>query len=131
MNSCNLSSLQSVSINGKFNLGWCLEALNFEQSITAVKPHDEPCLDKCHAVIYRGLLPRLMMMRAMFSSVVSGWQCVSAVISYLPAPLIPASLSASLLFRKKFRKVGAVPGTLRAVSETKGSAHKADSGVCC
>lgn len=110
-----------------------VEGIEFRAvTITAIKPHNEPCLDKGHAVIYRGPFAKVyddenhVFMR--------GQRMAVCERSY--------NLLTGAAYAEQF--IGIVPvqeitpqnwchdqGAIRAVAETKGSAHKADSGSCC
>ena len=111
-----------------------VEGIEFRSvTITAIKPQDEPCLDQGHAVIYRGP----------FSEVYDD----EGHVFYRGQRMAVCERSYKLLtgaaYGDQFIGIAPAeehtpknwchaPGTLRAVAETKGSAHKADcSPGCC
>ncbi|MGZ5014831.1 MAG: methyltransferase domain-containing protein [Methylobacter sp.] len=110
-----------------------VEGIEFRSvTITAVKPHDEPCLDKGHAVIYRGPFPKVyddeghvffrgqrMAICERSYNLLTGAAYADQFIGIAPAQ------------EKTPQNWCHAPGTVRDVSETKGSAHKSDSGPCC
>jgi arsenite methyltransferase len=101
-------------------------------TITAIKPHYESCLDKGHAVIYRGP----------FSEVHDD----EGHVFYRGQRMAVCERSYNLLTSEAYAdqfigiapahentpQIGChAPGTLRPAAETKGSAHKTDSAPCC
>ncbi len=110
-----------------------VEQIEFRSvTITAVKPQDEPCLDKGHAVIYRGP----------FSEVYDD----EGHVYYRGQRMAVCERSYRLLtgetYGNQFIGIAPVkehkpnpwccqPGTLRSAAETKGSVHKADTSSCC
>lgn len=110
-----------------------VEGIEFRAvTITAVKPHDEPCLDKAHAVIYRGPFAKTyddeghIFLRGQRIAVcersyylLTGPAYADQFIGIAPAQEIAP------------KNWCHAPGTVRAVAETKGSAHDSDSGACC
>ncbi len=111
-----------------------VEGIEFRSvTITAIKPHNEPCQDKGHAVIYRGP----------FSKVYDD----EGHVFYRGQRMAVCERSCKLLTGGAYADhfIGIAPaqeqapqqwchasGTLRPAAETKGSAHKADcaSGCC-
>jgi arsenite methyltransferase len=110
-----------------------VEGIEFRSvTITAIKPHHEPCLDKGHAVIYRGP----------FSEVFDD----EGHVFYRGQRMAVCERSFNLLTSEAYADqfIGIAPaqaptpqnwchapGTLRPVAETKGSAHKADCAPGC
>ena len=101
-------------------------------TITALKPHDQLCIDKGHAVIYRGPFSKAYDDEG--HVFLRGQRMAVSERSY--------NLLTGAVYAEQFIGIAPVqditpkswchaPGTLRAVSETKGSGHKADSGACC
>jgi arsenite methyltransferase len=101
-------------------------------TITAIKPQDEPCLDKGHAVIYRGP----------FSEVYDD----ESHVYYRGQRMAVCARSYRLLtgpaYNDQFIGIAPAtehkpnpwccqPGTLRPASESKGGIHKADDLACC
>jgi ubiquinone/menaquinone biosynthesis C-methylase UbiE len=101
-------------------------------TITAVKPHDEPCLDKGHAVIYRGPFSKVyddeghVFMRGQRMAV-----CERSYHLLTGAAYADQFIGIAPVQEKTPQNWCHAPGTVRPASETKGSAHKADSGPCC
>ncbi|MGR9072456.1 MAG: methyltransferase domain-containing protein [Gammaproteobacteria bacterium] len=112
-----------------------VDGLEFRSvTITAVKPENEPCLDKGHAVIYRGpysevyddeghVYPRGKRIATCERSyrLLTGDVYKDDFIGIAPATL------------KEPKSWCAPPGTVRPASETKGAQHvdKTQSGDCC
>jgi len=112
-----------------------VEGIEFRSvTITATKPHNEPCLDKGHAVIYRGP----------FSKVYDD----EGHVFYRGQRMAVCERSCKLLTSGAYADhfIGIAPvqeqtpqnwchasGALRPAAETKGAAHKADcaSSGCC
>jgi ubiquinone/menaquinone biosynthesis C-methylase UbiE len=110
-----------------------VEGIEFRAvTITAIKPQPEPCLDKGHAVIYRGP----------FSEV----QDDEGHVFYRGQRMAVCERSYNLLISEVYGEqfIGIAPaqehppktwchapGALRSVAESKGAAHKADSAPCC
>ena len=112
-----------------------VEGIEFRSvTITAVKPHHEPCLDKGHAVIYRGP----------FSKVYDD----EGHVFYRGQRMAVCERSCKLLTSGAYTDhfIGIAPvqeqtpqngchasGTLRPAAETKGAVHKTDcaSSGCC
>jgi ubiquinone/menaquinone biosynthesis C-methylase UbiE len=110
-----------------------VEGIEFRSvTITAVKPHDELCVDKGHAVIYRGPFSKTyddeghVFMRGQRMAVCERSYHLLTGTAYADQFIGIASVQ-----EKTPQNWCHAPGMLRAVSETKGSAHKADSGPCC
>ncbi len=99
---------------------------------TAVKPHDEPCVDKKHAVIYRGSFSKTyndechIFMQGQRTAL-----CERSYHLLTGAAYDNQFIGIAPVQEKTPKNVCHVPDTLRTASETKGSAHKADSGSCC
>jgi SAM-dependent methyltransferase len=113
-----------------------VEGLEFRSvTITAVKPHHEPCIDKGHAVIYRGpysevydddghvyLRGQRMAICERTYNLLTGEAYGDDFIGILPAQ------------ESAGKPWDCATGTLRAVSETKGSRHQDKcnpGGGCC
>jgi len=80
--------MRSVTINGKPALA-VIEGLEFRSvTITAVKPQSEPCIDKGHAVIYRGPYSEVYDDEGHVYLRGSEWLFVSVITNYSPARLI-------------------------------------------
>lgn len=110
-----------------------VEGIEFRSvTITAIKPHNEPCLDKGHAVIYRGP----------FSKVYDD----EGHVFYRGQRMAVCERSCKLLTGGAYADhfIGIAPaqeqapknwchasGTLRPAAETKGSVHKADCAPGC
>jgi len=101
-------------------------------TITAVKPQDEPCLDKGHAVIYRGP----------FSEVYDDEGHVYLRGQRMAVCERSYRLLTSETYNGQFVGIAPVrehvpnpwcspPGTLRAASESKRGLHSADTSSCC
>jgi ubiquinone/menaquinone biosynthesis C-methylase UbiE len=110
-----------------------VEGIEFRSvTITAVKPHDEPCLDKGHAVIYRGPFAKTyddeghVFYRGQRIAV-----CERSYNLLTGAAYAGQFIGIAPVQAKTPQSWCHDPGTLRSASETKGSAHKADSGSCC
>jgi hypothetical protein len=95
---------------------------------TAVKPHDEPCVDKQHAVIFSKAYDDEchIFVRGQRTAV-----CERSYHLLTGAAYDNRFIGIAPVQEKTPKKLVPCAGTLRAASETKGSAHKADSGSCC
>jgi ubiquinone/menaquinone biosynthesis C-methylase UbiE len=110
-----------------------VEGIEFRAvTITAVKPKQEPCLDKGHAVIYRGV----------FSKVYDDEGHVFCRGQRMAVCERSYQLLTSAVYADQF--IGITPtqekepqswchasGTLRPVSDTKSAAHSTHNGSCC
>jgi len=110
-----------------------VEGIEFRSvTITAIKPHHEPCLDKGHAVIYRGA----------FSKVYDD----EGHVFYRGQRMAVCERSFNLLTSEAYNNqfIGIKPaqehapqswchtsGSVRAAADTKGAAHKADGVPSC
>ena len=110
-----------------------VEGIEFRSvTITAIKPHDEPSLDKGHAVIYRGA----------FSKVYDD----EGHVFYRGQRMAVCERSFNLLTSEAYNNqfIGIKPaqehapqswchasGTVRTAADTKGAAHKADGAPSC
>ncbi len=110
-----------------------VEGIEFRSvTITAVKPHDEPCLDKGHAVIYRGAFSkvyddeghvfyrgqRMAMCERSFNLLTSG------VYSDQFIGIAPTQ-------EQEPQNWCHAPGTLRPAAVTKGAVHQSDCAPGC
>jgi arsenite methyltransferase len=124
----------AVSVDKWESQPWqVVESIEFRSvTITAVKPHDEPCFDKGHAVIYRGPFAKAyddeghVFLRGQRMAV-----CERSYNLLTGGPYGDQFIGIAPVQEKVPQNWCHASGTLRAVSETKGSAHKADSGSCC
>lgn len=110
-----------------------VEEIEFRSvTITAVKPQDEPCLDKGHAVIYRGP----------FSEVYDDEGHVYLRGQRMAVCERSYRLLTSTTYGDQFIGIAPTkehkpnpwccqPGTLRPAAESKGSVHKTDKSSCC
>ena len=110
-----------------------VEGIEFRSvTITAVKPQDESCLDKGHAVIYRGP----------FSEVYDDEGHVYLRGQRMAVCERNYRLLTSETYGDQFIGIAPAqehkpnpwccqPGTLRPAAESKGGVHKADKGSCC
>jgi len=110
-----------------------VEGIEFRSvTVTAVKPHDEPCLDKGHAVVYRGPFAKTyddeghIFLRGRRMAV-----CERSYNLLTGAAYADQFIGIAPVQEKTAQSWCHKPGALRTVSETKGSAHKTDSGSCC
>ncbi|MEI6706556.1 MAG: methyltransferase domain-containing protein [Methylococcales bacterium] len=110
-----------------------VEGIEFRSvTITAIKPHNEPCLDKGHAVIYRGA----------FSKVYDD----EGHVFYRGQRMAVCERSFNLLTSEAYNNqfIGIKPaqehapqswchasGAVRPAADTKGAAHKADGAPSC
>ena len=110
-----------------------VEGIEFRSvTITAIKQQDEPCLDKGHAVIYRGP----------FSEVYDDEGHVYLRGQRMAVCERSYRLLTSETYNSQFIGIAPAqehkpnpwccqPGTLRPASESKGSSHKTDTSSCC
>jgi arsenite methyltransferase len=113
-----------------------VEGIEFRSvTITAVKPHNEPCIDKCHAVIYRGPFSeiyddeghvyyrgRRMAVCERTYNLLTGDAYGEHFIGVTPATEFPGT------------PWDCATGTIRSVSATKGGQHLdkcSPGGACC
>lgn len=110
-----------------------VEGIEFRSvTVTAIKPSDQPCLDKGHAVIYRGPFSRVyddeghVFLRGQRMAVCerSYRLLTGAAYSDQFIGIAPANENTPQNWCH-------APGTLRPASESKEALHKADSGPCC
>lgn len=110
-----------------------VEGIEFRAvTITAVKPQAEPCVDKGHAVIYRGPFAKVyddenhVFYRGQRMAV-----CERSYNLLTGAAYGDQFIGIAPVQEKTPQHWCHEPGTLRPASETKGAGHKVDGGACC
>ena len=110
-----------------------VEGIEFRSvTITAVKPQDEPCLDKGHAVIYRGPFSQAyddeghVFYRGQRMAV-----CERTYHLLTSETYTDQFIGIAPGHEQKPNPWCCNPGTLRPAAESKGGTHKADKSSCC
>ncbi|MCX7087851.1 MAG: methyltransferase domain-containing protein [Methylococcales bacterium] len=110
-----------------------VEGIEFRAvTITAIKPQPEPCLDKGHAVIYRGPFAEVrddeghIFYRGQRMAV-----CERTCKLLSSAPYTEHFIGIAPVQAQTPQNWCHAPGTVRSVKETKGAAHKTDCAPGC